>query len=174
MLRSLSGSQTRRATVSHTTTRPIHVTDDAGEALWWGGGLAVIKASAADTAGQMTILEITEPARAQAPLHVHRLEDEAFWILEGRVTFEVGGQTIEAAAGDYVFGPRDVPHRYTVGEQGCRMLFILTPGGFEGLVRALSRPAEGRGLPPANREPASAEDQARMQRAIEAHGCEIF
>ena len=51
------------------------------------------------------------------------------------MTFEVGGTTIKASAGDFVFGPRDIPHRYEVGEAGSRMLFALTPGGFEDLVR---------------------------------------
>ena len=57
-----------------------------------------------DTGGQMTIVEVTEPPGAEAPLHVHRNEDEAFWILEGDVTLEVGGNTVEAHAGDYAFG----------------------------------------------------------------------
>jgi len=67
---------------------------------------------------QFTIVEITEPPGAEAPLHVHHREDEAFWILEGDVTLEVGGTTIEASAGDYAFGPRGIPHRYTVGDRG--------------------------------------------------------
>ena len=87
----------------------------------------MIKATAADTGGQLTIIEVTEPPGVEAPLHVHHREDEGFWILEGDVTFEVGDATIEASAGDYAFGPRDIPHRYTVGPDGCRMLFICTP-----------------------------------------------
>jgi mannose-6-phosphate isomerase-like protein (cupin superfamily) len=65
----------------------------------------VIKATATDTGGQMTIVEITEAPGAEAPLHVHHREDEAFWILDGDVTLEVGDTTIEAHAGDYAFGP---------------------------------------------------------------------
>jgi mannose-6-phosphate isomerase-like protein (cupin superfamily) len=146
-----------------------------GEARWWFDGLAVVKATAADTDGQMTILEITEPPDYEAPLHVHHREDEAFWILEGSATFEVGDQTIEARSGDYLFGPRDVPHRYTTGPEGCRMLFIFTPGGFEELLRATSRPAESRALPPAgDAGPPSDEDMQRMQAAIQAHGCEVL
>src|SRR5688500_2319099 len=101
---------------------PISVAADGGEARWWGEGLAVIKATGADTGGQMAIIEVTEPPSAVAPLHVHHREDEAFWILDGDVTFEVGRMTIAAAAGDYAFSPRDVPHRYLVGDSGCRML----------------------------------------------------
>jgi quercetin dioxygenase-like cupin family protein len=154
---------------------PVAVSGGEGEALWWGDGLAVIKATAGDTGGQMTILEITEPPGKEAPLHVHHAEDEGFWILDGSATFEVGDQTIEARAGDYVFGPRDIPHRYTIGPDGCRMLFIFTPGGFEELRRAVSRPAESRTLPPASEDtPQSDEDGQRAQAAIQAHGCELL
>lgn len=155
---------------------PAAVRSDEGEARWWSDGLAVVKATAADTGGQMTILEITEPANNEAPLHVHHKEDEGFWILEGSATFEVGDQTIEARAGDYLLGPRDIPHRYTTGPDGCRMLFILTPGGFEDLLRAISRPAESRTLPPrSDRTPAASDEQIQeMVAAIQAHGCELL
>ena len=128
--------------------RPMTVATNEGDARWWFNSLAVIKATAADTGGQMAIIEVTEPPDAEAPLHVHHREDEGFWLFEGDVTFEVGDTTIEAHAGDYVFGPRDIPHRYTVGNAGCRMLFIMTPGGFEEFVIATSEPAASRTLPP--------------------------
>jgi quercetin dioxygenase-like cupin family protein len=153
------------------TLKPVAVASDGGEARWWLGGLAVIKAAASDTGGQMTILEVTEAPGTEAPLHVHHREDEAFWLLEGDVTFEVGDTTIEAHAGDYVFGPRDIPHRYTVGGSGCRMLFIMTPGGFEDLVIAMSEPAASRTLPPpSDEEP----DLERIAAIARAYGCELL
>src|SRR5438046_2636372 len=95
--------------ISRTQTRkPAAVRTGEGEARWWFANLAVIKATAADTGGQMTIIEITEPPGSAGPLHVHYREDEAFWVLEGDVTFEIGDTSIEAHAGDYVFGPRDI------------------------------------------------------------------
>ncbi|MBA2767038.1 MAG: cupin domain-containing protein [Solirubrobacterales bacterium] len=150
---------------------PVAVRSVEGEARWWFAGLAVIRATATDTGGQMTIVEMTEPPGAQAPLHVHHREDEAFWILEGDAAFEVGDTTIEAHAGDYLFGPRDIPHRYTVGDAGCRMLFICTPAGFEDLVIAMSEPALARTLPPpSDEEP----DMERVAAIAEAHGCELL
>jgi len=59
---------------------------------------------------------------------------------------------LPASAGDFAFGPRGIPHRYTVGAAGCRMLFIMTPGGFENLVREMSVPALSCTLPPASDE----------------------
>src|SRR5215207_8771922 len=135
-------------TVSRQGLQPMAVGKDAGNARWWFGSLAVIKATAADTGGQMAIIEITEPPGAEAPLHVHHREDEGFWILEGSATFEVGGTTIEAEAGDYLFGPRAIPHGYTVGPAGCRMLFIMIPGGIEEFIIETSEPAASRTLPP--------------------------
>ena len=153
------------------TLKPVAVGKDEGEALWWFGSLAVIKATAADTGGQLSIIEITEAPGTEAPLHVHHREDEGFWILEGDVTFEVGDETIEAHAGDYVFGPRDIPHRYTVGEAGCRMLFLMTPGGFEELIRGMSKPATSRTLPQPSSEEADWEHVAAV---AEAHGNELL
>ena len=80
--------------------QPVAVAKDEGGARWWFGGLAVIKATAADTGEQMTIVEIAELPGTEAPLHVHHREHEGFWILDGDVTFEVGDTTIEAHVGD--------------------------------------------------------------------------
>ena len=140
-----------------------------GEARWWFAALAEITATAADTGGMLTIVEVTEPPGAEAPLHVHHREDEGFSILEGEVTFQVGDQTIEAAAGDFAWGPRDVPHRYTVGPNGCRMLFICTPAGFEDLVRDMSVPAGARTLPPPSGRPP---DLAMVAEVAERYGCQ--
>lgn len=120
-----------------------------GEAYWWLGALATIKVATP----AVTLVEIQDPPDAEAPLHVHHNEDEGFWVLDGRVTFEAGSEVVEAGPGDFVFGPRDVPHRYKVGSSGARMLFILTPGGFEGFIRATGEPARSHDFPPADVEP---------------------
>ena len=66
------------------------------------------------------------------PLHVHEREDETWFVPEGEFTFEVGGQTFRAGPGDYVFGPRNVPHSYANGTEAvARALIMVTPAGFE-------------------------------------------
>jgi quercetin dioxygenase-like cupin family protein len=153
---------------------PLAVRKGEGEARWWFGALAEIKATATDTGGQMSIVEVTEPPGAEAPLHVHRRDDEGFWILEGDVTLEVGDTTIEASAGDYVFGPRDVPHRFTVGDQGCRMLFVLLPGGIEDVIRATSEPAPTHTLPPPPETEPTPEEIERLKAIVKEHGYELL
>lgn len=149
----------------------LAVATGSGEARWWVGMLAEIKATAASSGGALTLVEVTCPPGYQAPLHVHHREDEAFWILEGRATLQIGDSRIEAGPGDYAFGPRDVPHRFDVGGDGCRMLFILTPGGFEDLVLALSEPAGSRTLPPPPSEPP---DFKRLGEITARFGCELL
>jgi len=151
--------------------KPVYTPADGGEALWWMGGLAVIRASAKDTGGTFSLIDVTEPPDTEIPLHVHHREDEGFWILEGSATFFIEGETIEAGPGDYLFGPRGIPHRYTTGPAGCRMLFILTPGGMEEMVREMSEPATTRTLPPpSDEEP----DYERLMAIAEAYGGEIL
>ena len=171
MMQDQKGGAMTQTTGTAQTLTPVAVPKDAGEARWWFGSLAVIKATAAHTGGQMTIVEITNPPGFAAPLHVHHREDEGFWILEGDVTFEVGDTTIEAHAGDYAFGPRAIPHRYTVGDTGARMLFIFTPGGFEELLITTSEPAASRTLPPPS---TAAPDLARIAAIARAYGNELL
>ncbi len=73
---------------------------------------------------------------------MHHREDEAFWILEGELTFQVGDETIKASPGSFLYGPRDVPHGYTVDSGPARMLFLLSPAGFEEFIYASSEPAK--------------------------------
>ena len=151
-------------------TSNVAIPAGEGEARWWFGTLAEIKLTGEQSGGLVSIVEITEPPFAEAPLHVHHKEDEGFWVLDGTVRFEVGGTEIPAGPGDFAFGPRDVPHRYTVGEDGCRMLFILTPGGFENAIVDMSTPARTRTLPPPGEEPP---DLSGLQEKIAAYGCEM-
>ena len=151
--------------------QPVIVPSDGGEARWWFQSLAVIKATSANTGGQMTVVEATEPPGAEAPWHVHHREDESFWILDGDAVFEVGDTIFEAKTGDYIFGPHGIPHRYTAGDNGCRMLFITTPGGFEELVIQMSEPAGSRTVPPSSDEEP---DWKRVAAVAEAHGCELL
>jgi mannose-6-phosphate isomerase-like protein (cupin superfamily) len=121
-----------------------------GQQYWFFGMLAEIKATAADTGGRYSLVEITAPAGLQAPLHVHYREDEGFYVLDGTVTIEVGEETVELGPGQHAYGPRNVPHRFTVGPEGARMIWVLTPGGFDGFIEDVSVPAGQPAVPPAD------------------------
>jgi mannose-6-phosphate isomerase-like protein (cupin superfamily) len=140
-----------------------------GQQRWFFGMLAEVKASAADTGGLYTLVEMTAPPGLQTPLHVHHVEDEGFYVLEGSITVQVGEESIEVPAGRHAFGPHGVPHRFTVGPDGARMLWVLAPGGFEDLVEEASVPAETPTVPPASVLPP--EDAAEI---VLRHGMELL
>ena len=57
------------------------------------------------------------------------------------MTFWVGGEVIEAPAGSFVYGPRDVPHTFIVSSPEARFLLVAEPAGFESFMRAMGEPA---------------------------------
>ena len=144
-----------------------------GEARWWFGGLATIKATKEQTGGHYTLVEVLEP-EGEGPLHVHYREDEGFWVLEGQLTFKVGEETIKAGPGSFVFGPKDVPHRFTVESGPARLLFILSPGGFEELVYATSESAKEHALPPAPEGPPSEAEMEHLRALARQYGGELL
>jgi mannose-6-phosphate isomerase-like protein (cupin superfamily) len=145
-----------------------------GEAWWWFGVLATIKATAEQTDGRYALVEILAPDGYGSVLHVHHQEDEVFYILEGEMTFYVGEQTIKARPGSYLFGPKDVPHAFTVDSGPAKLLFVFSPAGLEAGIREMGEPARSLTVPPQAEEPP---DEAEMERlaAIGArYGAEIL
>lgn len=85
------------------------------------------------TGGAMSIVDSWSPAGSGPPRHVHANEDETFVILMGTCKFWMEGEEFLAGAGETVFIPRGKEHTFKVtGDESCRHLVILTPGGFEG------------------------------------------
>ena len=136
-----------------TAISPIALRQDEGEALWFLGVLATIKASSETTDGRVAVIEHLAPQGAGSPLHVHHNEDEWFYVTEGELSFWVGGRLIDAPAGSFVYGPRDVPHTFTVTSAQACFLLVTEPAGFEAFVRTLSEPAPSLTIPPPATEP---------------------
>jgi mannose-6-phosphate isomerase-like protein (cupin superfamily) len=68
------------------------------------------------------------PPRFIAPLHVHRRDDEAWYVLEGTLRVRVGHDEVEARAGSGVLVPRGTPHTYWNPEpMPARYLLMMTP-----------------------------------------------
>src|SRR5262249_6263899 len=113
---------------------PIALGPGEGESLWFLGTHTSIKASAETTAGGVSVIEHLAPRGAGSPLHVHTREDEWFYVIEGELTFWVGGQVIDAPAGSFVYGPREIPHTFLVSSETARFLLVTEPGGFSEFV----------------------------------------
>ena len=102
---------------------------------------------------------------------MHRREDEWFYVIEGELSFWVGGEVIEAPAGSFVFGPRDVPHTFVVTSPEARFLLVTEPAGFESFLRAMGQPAPSLTIPPPAAPPS---DIAPLIAAAAEYGIEIL
>ena len=149
---------------------PFSTAAGEGETTWFLENRMTVKATAEMTGGAYGLVESWIAAGASPPLHVHRREDEAFWVLEGRVRFRCGGEDIAAGPGSFVFLPRDVPHTFVVeGDENAHVLTLLTPGGGERFFLDGGRAPEGPGLPPPG-----APDNEKLKRVAPLYGAEII
>lgn len=158
-------------TIDTPAVAPIALGPGEGEALWGFGTLAVVKSSAATTGGRVAVLDNLAPRGAGSPLHVHHREDEWFYVIEGELTLWVGGDVIEAPAGSFVYGPRDVPHTFLVSSEQARFLLVTEPAGFESFLRAMGQPAPSLTIPPPSDPPA---DISPLIAAAAEYGIEIL
>ena len=154
-----------------TTIAPIAHGPDEGDVYWSWGGLTTIKASAKTTGGSVGVIEQTAPRGTGSPLHIHHNENEMFYVLEGELTFWVGGEVIVAPAGSFVFGPKDIAHTFIVSSEMARFLLVTEPGDFAGFVRALAEPAPGPELPPG---PPTPPDMELVMKTATEYGLEIL
>ena len=123
-----------------------------GEALWFNGGLGVLRVTGDQTDGRYALMELLAPKGFASPLHIHRREDEFFLVLSGEVRVQHGEAVIEAVAGSVVYGPRDVAHAFHVDSAQARLLLFFGPAGVEGFFREGGKPARSLGLPPADEQ----------------------
>jgi mannose-6-phosphate isomerase-like protein (cupin superfamily) len=150
--------------------RPYLCGSADGEALWFLGSLATVKATGAQTGGRLTVIEFVNPPGFAPPLHRHLVEDEMFYVLAGAARFHCGGEVFEAGPGDFVLLPVGLPHTFLVaGDEPLRALQITTPSGFDEFAREVGVPAARRELP----EPAPI-DPAALGHASARHAIELL
>jgi mannose-6-phosphate isomerase-like protein (cupin superfamily) len=103
-----------------------------------------------ETGGQFSLVEHPIPPRGLcAPLHRHTHEDEYSFVLEGRMGAQLGDDVVYAEVGDLVFKPRGQWHTFwNAGDEPCRILEIISPGGFERYFEEI-----GSGTPPPEAAP---------------------
>ena len=79
----------------------------------------------------------THPGRPIAGLHLHRSDDEAWFVVTGRLGFRVGDDEREVAAGESILVERGTPHAYwNAVAEPTRYLLMMTPR-IHALIEAL-------------------------------------
>ncbi|HMI70379.1 MAG TPA: cupin domain-containing protein [Solirubrobacteraceae bacterium] len=101
----------------------------------------------AQSNGAVSVVELAaSPEFAGPPLHHHDF-DEAFYVLEGELTFQLGDELRTAGPGELVFAPRGSHHTLAnLSGAPARYLVVCTPAGFEN--RFARTAAERAGLEP--------------------------
>jgi mannose-6-phosphate isomerase-like protein (cupin superfamily) len=122
--------------------KPYLLRAGEGESVWSLGGRFTAKATADVTQGRFSLIEAVAFQVTEPPMHVHHREDEAWYILDGKMTFYVGDEIVEATAGCFAFAPRGIPHAFTVDAEPTRVLVLASPAGFEHFALELGQPAD--------------------------------
>jgi quercetin dioxygenase-like cupin family protein len=104
--------------------------DRLGERHGLGYSRMVFKVLPRETGGGLFVIEHEHLQGGGPPLHLHHAQEEYFYVMEGRVLFQVGEGRVELKPGESVLGPRGVAHTFVpVGEKPARMLIAFTPAG---------------------------------------------
>jgi len=144
-----------------------HTGHDEGSRSWWFLDTYVVEHHGAS--GPLTVLDMTLPAGAAPPEHVHHGYDDSFFLIEGEVVVRRGGDVTVAHPGDWVSTPKGTPHAFrVVGGRPARMLVVLDHPSFVELIHEAGEPAGSPALPPPSRSPA-AHDVFRAFAAHDVH-----
>lgn len=113
-----------------------------GERRWfYGGGLHTWKVNSEESGGAFLLFEFVGAHGKVTPVHVHPACDETFYILDGEILLDLGGERRVLSAGGVAAIPRGAPHAFMVTSPEARMLTLLTPGVDERFFRLASEPA---------------------------------
>ena len=133
-------------------TQPVARSAGLENSRWSPGYLFSFLLTGQETGGAFTLLEVTGKG-AVPPRHIHHREDEVYYVIEGELTFEVGGRAFAAPAGTAVWLPRGIEHGFAIESERAKVLLMLLPAGAEGYFAGAGRPAESIELPTGPIEP---------------------
>jgi quercetin dioxygenase-like cupin family protein len=100
----------------------------------------------AENTKHTSMFDWTMPPRFSTGLHLHRIQEETFYVLDGECEWQVGDRRIRAMPGTFLFIPPGVPHNIAnTTDKPARVLMTVSPPGhenyFEELATAVSRDA---------------------------------
>jgi quercetin dioxygenase-like cupin family protein len=110
----------------------MHRPADTGPAFWGPGDHYTFLVTGEESNGAYFAMEALVPPAGGPPPHIHRREDETFYLVDGEIEFLLDDETVMAGPGDFVNVPRGTVHRFrNTGSQTARMVLTFTPAGIE-------------------------------------------
>ena len=96
------------------------------------GGHPMVFLVTGENTRHTSMFDWTIPAGFATGRHVHAVQEETFYLLEGECEWHVGDKTVRATPGTYLFIPPGVPHNITnVSAKPARVLMTVSPPGHE-------------------------------------------
>ena len=111
------------------------VRSEEGEKFWLVGDHITLKVRRAETGGAFAMGTNWVGPGGGPPPHLHRGDDEMFYVFEGELMLMQGNRTFVGGAGTAVYLKKGVPHMFkNVGTGPARFSVVSTPGNFEAFV----------------------------------------
>ncbi|MBW3592597.1 MAG: quercetin 2,3-dioxygenase [Actinobacteria bacterium] len=145
-------------------------TPTAEAKIWFLDNLAQVHVSGEETGGAYGLVAMRGRSGDMPPLHVHRRDDELFYVIDGRVVLHLPERTIVLGPGESFLAPKNVPHAYRIDSDEATWLVAFSPAGFERFVEEVGSPAEGDTLPP----PGRPHDPEALAAGAARYGIEIL
>jgi quercetin dioxygenase-like cupin family protein len=128
----------------------LHRPAATGPAFWGPGDHYTFLVTGEESGGAYFAMEALVPPGGGPPPHIHSREDETFYVLDGKIEFVLGEQTIVAGPGDFVSVPRGSVHCFrNSGAETARLVLTFTPAGIEKWFEEIFEPAPN-GVTPAD------------------------
>jgi quercetin dioxygenase-like cupin family protein len=141
--------------------RPSALQNGEGRPGVAGGNEFTVKLQSFQTGGLFSMFEAKLREGGKPPVTGKLDHAEAYYLLDGQVTFDADGQSLPARAGSFVFIPAGASYSFEVGGKGtARALLIAAPGGLEEKIELGVPPG---GLPLGAAPPAGAPQPPRPQ-----------
>ena len=150
----------------------IQVNPGEGPAFSAVGDVYRFLATGEQTGGAYVLSEARVLPGGGPPPHIHHREDEAFFVLEGEITFQLGDKKVVAKPGSFIQGPRGIPHAFkNEGAGPARMLILVTPPGFEKFMGEIAQTVPSFASPP---PPVTPADIQKLLAVAPNYGIEIL
>ena len=145
-------------TTAPTPIAAVHRPTHDGPATWAMGSLFEHLVTAGESAGALGVSLVTMPPGVGTPLHRHTHEAEAFYLLEGTLTYRAGEDIHHLEPGSFIYLPLGVPHAFRItGTKPAQFLALTTPGGLMDLYNEVGIPARERRIPGPDGQPMDVE-----------------
>lgn len=154
------------------TTHPATIRQPAtGPRLTIVGDVYRLLATGAETSGTYSQMEALVPPGGGPPPHVHTREEEAFYVLEGTIIFQLGKERIVAGPGTFLNMPIGSEHSFrNETTEPARMLITVAPAGLEQMFLEAGHMLDDDTTQP---PPVTPEDVARLLDVAPKYGVDI-